>query len=143
MLEAIEPHVHIDGGFALNLLTGNIPALEEMGKQLKEEEEAPASDETVEDTVAAEEPTEKSDETKAEQEKAEPEEPEKKDEPNKADTEPSVTLDDITRIIVRKIKQKNGNNEKIGQILATYGVKKVSALKPEQYEAFVTDLAAI
>ena len=32
-------------------------------------------------------------------------------------TEPSVTQDDITKIIVRKIKQDRGNNEKIGQIL--------------------------
>ena len=54
-----------------------------------------------------------------------------------------ITTDDITRIIVRKIKQNKDNNEKIGQVLKTYGVERVSDLKPEQYEAFVTDLAAL
>ncbi len=61
----------------------------------------------------------------------------------KSDASPSVTIDDITRIIVRKIKQKKSNNEKIGQILKSYGVGKVSDLSPEKYEAFVTDLAAL
>ena len=132
MLEAIEPHVHVDGGFALNLLTGNIPALEEMGRQLKAEEkeeaEVAASGETADGSANE---AEKVEEVKAEPEKQE------------STSTPSVTADDITRIIVRKIKQNKDNNEKIGQILATYGVKKVSALKPEQYESFVTDLAAI
>ena len=60
-----------------------------------------------------------------------------------SDASPSLTIDDITRIIVRKIKQKKSNNEKIGQILKSYGVGKVSDLSPEKYEAFVTDLAAL
>lgn len=132
MLEAIEPHVHVDGGFALNLLTGNIPALEERGRQLvaeeKEETEVAASGETADGSANEAE--------KVEEAKAEPEKQE-------STSTPSVTADDITRIIVRKIKQNKDNNEKIGQILATYGVKKVGALKPEQYESFVTDLAAI
>lgn len=55
----------------------------------------------------------------------------------------SVTADDITKIIVQKIKQNRGNNEKIGAILKTYGVAKVSELPPSKYEAFLTDVAAI
>lgn len=55
----------------------------------------------------------------------------------------SVTADDITKIIVRKIKQNRGNNEKIGAILKTYGVAKVSELPVSKYEAFLTDVAAI
>ena len=55
----------------------------------------------------------------------------------------SVTADDITKIIVRKIKQNRGNNEKIGAILKTYGVAKVSELPVSKYEAFFTDVAAI
>ena len=54
-----------------------------------------------------------------------------------------ITTDDITRIIVRKIKHNKDNNEKIGQVLKIYGVEKVNDLMPEQYEAFVTDLAAL
>lgn len=55
----------------------------------------------------------------------------------------SVTIDDITKIIVKKIKKDRGNNQKIGSILKTYGVAKVSELPAEKYEAFLTDLAAI
>ena len=55
----------------------------------------------------------------------------------------SVTQDDITKIIVQKIKQKRSNNEKIGQLLKTYGAAKVSELPASKYEAFITDLSAI
>lgn len=54
-----------------------------------------------------------------------------------------VTQDDITKIIVQKIKQKRSNNEKIGQLLKTYGAAKVSELPASKYEAFITDLSAI
>ena len=84
-------------------------------------------------------------------EEAVPDEPQEKTEeksqeekPQKPGNAPSpITTDDITRIIVRKIKQNKDNNEKIGQVLKTYGVERVSDLKPEHYEAFVTDLAAL
>lgn len=56
---------------------------------------------------------------------------------------PAVTVDDITRVIVAKIKQKRSNNEVIGKLLTTYGAGKVSDLKPEQYEAFLTDISQI
>ena len=55
----------------------------------------------------------------------------------------TVTQDDITRIIVRKIKQDRSNNEKIGAILKTHGVSKVSDLPAAKYEAFLTDLSQI
>ena len=99
MLEAIEPHVKIDPGFALNLITGNIPGLEELGRELikEEAEEADAVDKPAVETETPE--------TQVEQDKTE--------------------------------------TAEAGQILKTYGVEKVSNLKPEQYEAFVTDLAAI
>ena len=54
-----------------------------------------------------------------------------------------ITTDDITKIIVRKIKQNKANNERIGLVLKTYGVERVSDLKTEQYEAFITDVAAL
>ena len=60
-------------------------------------------------------------------------------------TKPVTTLtqDDITKVIVQKIKANRSNNEKIGQLLKTYGVARVSDLPVSKYEAFITDLAAI
>lgn len=55
----------------------------------------------------------------------------------------AVTVDDITKVIVAKIKQKRSNNAKIGQLLKTYGVEKVSCLPVEKYEAFLTDISQI
>ena len=60
-----------------------------------------------------------------------------------AETTTSITVDDITKIIVQKIKQNRSNNEKIGAILKTYGVSKVGELPDTKYEAFLTDLSAI
>lgn len=59
------------------------------------------------------------------------------------ETTPSVTQDDITKIIVQKLKKDRSNNEKIGAILGTYGVAKVSELPAEKYEAFLTDLSQL
>lgn len=56
---------------------------------------------------------------------------------------PSVTQDDITKIIVQKLKKDRSNNEKIGAILKTYGVAKVSELSADKYEAFLTDLSQL
>ena len=61
----------------------------------------------------------------------------------KATGTPSVTQDDITKIIVQKLKKDRSNNEKIGAILKTYGVAKVSELPAEKYEAFLTDLSQL
>lgn len=55
----------------------------------------------------------------------------------------SVTVDDITKIIVRKVKQDRSNNEKIGSILKTYGVARVSELPTAKYEAFLTDISQL
>ncbi len=56
---------------------------------------------------------------------------------------PTVTVDDITRIIVRKVKQDRSNNDKIGSILKTYGVARVSELPAAKYEAFLTDISQL
>ena len=64
-------------------------------------------------------------------------------EPEKEHTAPSVTQDDITKIIVQKLKKDRTNNEKIGSILKTYGAAKVSELPAEKYEAFLTDLSQL
>ena len=55
----------------------------------------------------------------------------------------TLTQDDITKVIVQKIKANRSSNEKIGQLLKTYGVARVSDLPASKYEAFITDLAVI
>lgn len=59
--------------------------------------------------------------------------------------QPAVTIskDDITSVIVAKIKQKRSNNEKIGQLLKTYGVGQLSELPAAKYEAFLTDISQL
>mgnify|MGYP004525732619 FL=1 len=56
---------------------------------------------------------------------------------------PILTKDDITSVIVAKIKQKRSNNEKIGQLLKAYGVGALSNLPVEKYEAFLTDISQL
>ena len=70
---------------------------------------------------------------------AEPPKPEAMKEPQKT----TISRDNITGAIVAKIKQDKSNNEAIQKILAGYNVAKVSDLKPEQYEAFMADLARL
>ena len=89
--------------------------------------DAVADDAPVADTAGAEE---------AEQNAA-------KGEPKAEPATSSVTQDDITKIIVQKLKKDRSNNEKIGAILGTYGVAKVSELPAEKYEAFLTDLSQL
>ena len=75
----------------------------------------------------------------------EPKTPDKPAEPaaDKLTPAPSVTIDDITKVIVAKIKKKRDNNARIGALLTSYGVEKVSSLPPEKYEAFLTDISEI
>ena len=60
-----------------------------------------------------------------------------------APASPGVTQDDITKIIVQKLKKDRSNNEKIGAILKTYDVAKVNELPATKYEAFLTDLSQL
>ena len=56
----------------------------------------------------------------------------------KAETEkPAVTISK------NEIKQKRSNNEKIGQLLKTYGVGQLSELPAEKYEAFLADISQL
>lgn len=69
----------------------------------------------------------------------------KQESPAAAKTQSAVTItkDDITAVIVAKIKKKRDNNEKIGQLLKTYGVAQLSDLPAEKYEAFLADVSQI
>lgn len=55
----------------------------------------------------------------------------------------TISKDDITSVIVAKIKQKRSNNEKIGQLLKTYGVGQLSELPAAKYEAFLADISQL
>ena len=100
------------------------------------------------DTVSAKEETEPVKETEATAKQAEVEEQaapvkgEVQDPTPVSDQTQTVTVDDITKIIVRKVKQDR-NNEKIGSILKTYGVARVSELPTAKYEAFLTDISQL
>ena len=101
------------------------------------------------DTVSAKEETEPVNETEATAEQAGAEEQaapvkgEAQDPAPASDQTQTVTVDDITKIIVRKVKQDRTNNEKIGSILKTYGVARVSELPTAKYEAFLTDISQL
>ena len=130
--------------FGVNVEEATVDKVENVEKVEKPDPVA----ETQEVPVAAEkeaeakvEPTPVKEEV-AEEPKAEPKAPvENKTTPSTPAV--SVTVDDITKVIVQKIKQNRKNNEKIGAILKTYGASKVGELPVDKYEAFLTDLSAI
>lgn len=101
------------------------------------------------DTVSVKEDTDPVNETEATAKQAEAEEQsapvkgEVQDPAPASDQTQTVTVDDITKIIVRKVKQDRTNNEKIGSILRTYGVARVSELPTAKYEAFLTDISQL
>ena len=55
----------------------------------------------------------------------------------------SISLDDITKVIVEKIKQDRGNREKIEAIVHNYGVSVISQLAESKYESFLAELASL
>ena len=149
MLEAMAYTVPVDSSFTANSITDSASAIDTVSVENCIESDETKTDMTVDKLPQGQQqelPHEPPPETKAEQEKTPQEEQKNEPQESKGNTEKSavsVTPNDITRIIVRKIKQNKENNEKILMILKTYGVEKVSDLKPEKYEAFVTDLAAL
>ena len=54
-----------------------------------------------------------------------------------------MTVEDITKIIVQKIKKDPANNGKIRELLKAYGFAKVSELPVSKYEAFLTDISQL
>ena len=145
MLEAMAYTVPVDGSFTVNSITDDSSAIDSVSTENCIDSDEPKTDMTVDKPPQGQQ-QELPPETKVEQEKTPQEEQKNEPQESKEKSEKaavSVTPNDITRIIVRKIKQNKENNEKILMILKTYGVEKVSDLKPEKYEAFVTDLAAL
>ena len=92
---------------------------------------------------AEENAQEEADDLPFDPEPKEPDKPVEPKEPDKPSPAPAVTIDDITKVIVAKIKKKRDNNARIGALLKSYGVEKVSGLPPEKYEAFLTDISEL
>ena len=63
--------------------------------------------------------------------------------PSSKSAKSSISLDDITKVIVEKIKQNRGNREKIEAIVLNYGVSVISQLAEAKYEAFLAELASL
>jgi hypothetical protein len=97
-------------------------------------------------TVSAKEETEPVNETETTVEQTDAEEQaasvneEVQDPAPASDQTQTVTVDDITKIIVRKVKQDRTNNEKIGSILKTYGVARVSELPTAKYDEVILEV---
>ena len=136
------------------------PDAEPVSENTSEEAPDPAEGDAQDDTAAAEETTEDTEDNSLPADTADTppwEDTSQKEEPPDKPTEPPaeistaqqkprvpiLTKDDITSVIVAKIKQKRSNNEKIGQLLKAYGVGALSDLPAEKYEAFLTDISQL
>lgn len=153
MLEAIHPKISVEPAELMCLMTGDREGLHRLAEMRKAEDIAKAEQ--------PDEPKEETDETEnadvgatdvvsasvpdAPVDAASGEQVTESKKAAGAQEVPTTTLtvDDITKVIVQKIKQNRSNNEKIGQLLKTHGVSKVSELPASKYEAFLTDLSAI
>ena len=60
-----------------------------------------------------------------------------------AQPESGLTVDDVARIVVQKVKANPGINEKIRALVIAHGAQRVTELKPEVLEAFLTDLCQL
>lgn len=125
----------------------DVPVIEDSGEA--EEAVNSESSETAE-TAESEHPVDDADALPWEEDTGQKEVPSNKtagkDTPAaKEETQSAVTItkDEITAVIVAKIKKKRDNNEKIGQLLKTYGVAQLSDLPAEKYEAFLADVSQI
>lgn len=67
----------------------------------------------------------------------------KEAEPVEAPSEKKVTIEDITKVIVTKIRMDRRNNQKIEELLQKYGVARVSKLSENQMSDFLADVLAI
>ena len=131
------------------------PGAEPMTDNTSEEAPDPSEGNAQDDTAAAEETAEDTEDNSVPADTADTppwEDTSQKDEaPDKPEELPAeqkprvpiLTKDDITSVIVAKIKQKRSNNEKIGQLLKAYGVGALSDLPAEKYEAFLTDISQL
>ena len=158
MLEALHPHVSLAPSAILDLVTGNVTGLEEAAaarRAMKVEKEAAAND--AEETggsvdpapaVSAAAPVDDSpvDESSVNSPVNNSDARTVNSEPAAdplAQSAPGITVDDVARIVVQKVKANPGTNEKIRALVKAHGAERVTGLKPEVLEAFLTDLSQL
>ena len=159
MLEALHPHVSLAPSAILDLVTGNVTGLEEAAaarRAMKVGKEVAADD--AEETggnvdtasvVSADSTASGDPEDDATMDGSSLNDSDAKDVNSEPATEPSsqstpgVTVDDVARIVVQKVKANPGINEKIRALVKAHGAERVTGLKPEVLEAFLTDLSQL
>ena len=139
MLEALDPQTaaHVTGVALQNMGASEAAEATEATDATdagKEEKDATKESATTADNAAVPVPSVSADDTDVPDQHAGV----KAEQPT-----PGVTLDDITKIIVGKIKQNPGNNEKIHALVKAHGAERVRDLPVSKYEAFLTDLSQI
>ena len=112
------------------------------GKKLNEAEQSENSG-TLEAVEQVEQPAQVKEVAQAAQAEGTEETPEVSEVSEAEEANSSITYDDITKIIVEKIKQDTANNKKIEAIVNNYGVSMVSQLPKSKYEAFMAELASL
>ena len=55
----------------------------------------------------------------------------------------TLKADDISKVVIQKIKQDRAKGPAIGALLKTYGADHISKLAPEHYESFMTEVAQL
>ena len=68
---------------------------------------------------------------------------EKKEAVRKSQPVSGLTVDDVARIVVQKVKANPGINDKIRALVNAHGAQRVTELNPEVLEAFLTDLSQL
>lgn len=151
MLEALDPQTaaHVTGVALQNVeandTSGEIEPKNEADAG-KEDKDATKESAAAADTPAVPVPAVSADDANVPDQSAEvksEQEPSADATQNAEQPTSSVTLDDITKIIVGKIKQNPGNNEKIHALVKAHGAERVRDLPVSKYEAFLTDLSQI
>lgn len=105
---------------------------------------APTKAEPVKEEENAE--TQQEAKPEADAQKAEVQKPEsQKETPTETSKDPvsTVTVNDIIRIASAKITANRKNSEKIGALVRSYGVSKMSELPEDKFEAFLTDISQL
>lgn len=170
MLEALHPHVSLAPSAILDLVTGNVTGLEEAAaarramKAGKEDAHATegtartvdtahgvsivtADADSVDNGEHAEtvetDPAEKAKETVKQNPKPPADSPTQTAQPAQTNQAPSITVDDVAKIVVQKVKANPGINDKIRALVNAHGAQRVTELKPEVLEAFLTDLSQL
>lgn len=113
---------------------------------VKEEENAETQQEAEPEADAQKAEVQKAEVQKPESQKAEAQKPEsQKAAPTETSKDPvsTVTVNDIIRIASAKITANRKNSEKIGALVRSYGVSKMSELPEDKFEAFLTDISQL